>query len=271
MHNKSQKSNLKSQNFLEKIVKIKKEELFWKAQTVQKVSESKNQQIGKSETRFLKALQKEKDKLKVIAEIKFASPTILDLGSPGDLIRCAKQYEMAGADAISLITERHFFKGDIEFVSQVKETVSLPILQKDFIIDPVQIYDAKQVGTDALLLIARLVDKQQLKKFVSLCFSLGIEPVVEIYNEEDLEKAITTKTNIIAVNARNLETFEINVTGACMLIKKIPNHIIKLGFSGITSQKEAELYKNSGADGILVGTSLMQANDIKSFINDLQI
>src|SRR6185437_2238841 len=100
---------------------------------------------------------------------------------------------------------------------------------------------------------------------------LGIEPVVEIYNEEDLEKAITTKTNIIAVNARNLETFEINVTGACMLIKKIPNHIIKLGFSGITSQKEAELYKNSGADGILVGTSLMQANDIKSFINDLQI
>src|SRR6266700_1535424 len=124
---------------------------------------------------------------------------------------------------ISIITEKHYFKGDISFISKVKENVSLPVLQKDFIIDPVQIYEAKEAGADALLLISRLVTERQLQKFVSLCFSLGIEPVVEINNEEDLKKTITTKTNIIAVNARDLDTFIVDIEKACLLMQEIPN------------------------------------------------
>ncbi len=256
----------KNQNFLQEIVKIKREELSHKTEkkVVHEGQYAKN-------VKFLEVFQTQKNKLKIIAEIKFASPSNLHLGSRDDLLDRAKQYEDVGADVISLITERHFFKGDIETVAQVRKVVALPILQKDFIIDSKQIYEAKRAGSDALLLIARLVNDKQLSEFVSLCQSLHIEPVVEINNDEDLKKTITTNTNIIAVNARDLETLTVDISRACKLIEKIPDKFIKLGFSGVTSHKEVSLYKNSGVNGILVGTSLMQANDIKSFINDLKI
>lgn len=206
----------------------------------------------------------------LIAEIKFASPTSPHLGSKEELLDRAKRYEKTGADAISIITESHFFKGDVAFVSQVKKTVGIPVLQKDFVIDERQIYQAKEIGSDALLLIARLIDEKTLQYFVDVCFDLGIEPVVEINSEEDLEKATKTKTKIIAVNSRDLETFDIDVTRACELIKQIPDTFIKLGFSGINSQEEVEQYKNAGTRGVLVGTSLMRAKNIAEFINSLR-
>jgi len=207
----------------------------------------------------------------LIAEIKFASPTSPHLGSPKDLLQRAKEYEQAGADAISVITEKHFFKGDPAFVTQVKEAVTLPVLQKDFVIDECQIYEAKKIGSDALLLIARLVDKETLKQFVMLCKKLKLEPVVEVNNEEDLEKAIATETNIIAVNARDLETFHVDVAKACRLMEQIPEKFIKLGFSGVTSSDEVLQYKEAGAKGVLVGTSLMKAENVRHFINSLHL
>ena len=280
MGNKSQKfpmkgiqvKNIKNQNFLEEIVRIKKEELSHKSLKIQKTGLSGNRNFKSSENlRFSKLFQKEEEGIKLIAEAKFASPTNTNLGSSEDLLRRVKMYEEAGVDAVSIITEKHFFKGDIAFISQVKKEISLPVLQKDFIIDSVQIYEAKEAGSDALLLIARLVAVEKLQEFVSLCFSFGIEPVVEINNEEDLKKAVATQTNIIAVNARNLETLVVDVVGACMLVEKIPDNFAKLGFSGITSQREVLLYKESGVNGILVGTSLMKTKNIKQFISDLQI
>jgi indole-3-glycerol phosphate synthase len=258
-------------NFLEEIVRIKKSELLQKTRKTQYSGFSTGKTFRKSESRFLKVFDNEQRKVKLIAELKFASPTISILGSSEELTDRALQYESAGADAISIITEKQFFKGDLAFISTVKKLVSLPILQKDFIIDPQQIYEAKNAGADALLLIARLVDAKTLKEFVKLCFAVGIEPVVEINNEEDLKKACATKTNIIAVNARDLETFTVDVFKACTLLEKIPDRYIRLGFSGVTSYEDALVYKESGADGILVGTSLMQAKDIKGFINSLQV
>lgn len=265
MQNKIIDEKLEEKSFLKEIVKKKKEELSRKTQKIQKVSISEDQR-NKS---FLHAMSK--NKIHLIAEIKFASPTNASLGKTEDLLSRAKEYERSGADAISLITERHFFKGDVTFVSQIKHGVSLPVLQKDFVIDEKQIYEAKVIGSDALLLIARLVNKETLKKFVTLCLSLDIEPVVEINNEEDLQKAVATETSIIAVNARDLETFIISIHDACLLLKKIPDSFIKLGFSGIHSSKEVLQYKNAGAKGVLVGTSLMQAKDIKDFIESLHI
>lgn len=256
----------RSLNFLEKIVRQKRLELIQENKNTQKIDMSPNQ----GNKSFFDVISNG-EKIKLIAEIKFASPTNSHLGSHDELLERAKQYELGGADAISIITENHFFKGDISFVSKIKKNVSLPVLQKDFVIDTVQIYEAKEAGSDALLLIARLVDVKQLQKFVSLCRSLGIEPVVEINNEEDLEKAVNTETNIIAVNARDLDTFAIDVVSACMLIEKIPDQYIKLGFSGVKSEKEVLLYKKSGVDGILVGTSLMKSKNIKSFINILHL
>lgn len=210
------------------------------------------------------------DGIFIIGEIKLASPTEKFLGKKEDIITRAIAYQDAGVDAISFITEKHYFNSDISFIPKIKEKVSLPILQKDFVIDAYQIYQAKKVGSDALLLIARLVDSETLKNFVLLCQKLEIEPVVEINTEEDLEKAIATNTKIIAVNARNLETFNVDVAGACDLLKKIPDRFFKLAFSGVKSSSGVKKYQDAGAQGVLVGTELMKAENIEEFISSLR-
>ena len=258
----------KNKNFLEEIMKLKKEELSQKNRHVGRLD---FENFSKPDSqRFLKVFESDGKKVGLIAEVKFASPTSPNLGSPKDLLKRVEEYEKAGADAISIITEKSYFKGDTSFVSQVKKQVSIPVLQKDFVIDPSQIYEAKEIGSDAILLIARLVDKKTLSKFVELCFTLNIEPVVEIVNQEDLKKAIATQANIIAVNARDLQTFVIDVEKACALIKRIPDRFIKLGFSGVHSRTEVLQYQSAGAKGVLVGTSLMQAKDIGRFISSLR-
>lgn len=210
------------------------------------------------------------DGISIIGEIKLASPTEKFLGKKEDIITRAIAYQDAGVDAISFITEKHYFNSDVSFIPKIKEKVSLPILQKDFVIDAYQIYQAKKIGSDALLLIARLLDSETLKNFVLLCQKLEIEPVVEINTEEDLEKAIATTTKIIAVNARNLETFNVDVAGACDLLKKIPDRFLKLAFSGVKTSSEVKKYIDAGSQGVLVGTELMKAENIDLFIDDLK-
>jgi len=212
-----------------------------------------------------------KNKMGIIAEIKLSSPTVPFFGSTHDIIQKVIDYEQAAADAISVITEKHFFKGRPEFISRIKKKVSLPILQKDFIIDPFQIYEAKMIGANALLLIAKIVNEQTLIKFVSLCQEIGLEPIVEINDEDDFKKALATSTKIIAVNARNLETFIVDIDIACKLIKKIPNQFIKLGFSGIMSSVEVKKYQQAGAKGVLIGTALMKARNVKNYMNSLRV
>lgn len=211
-----------------------------------------------------------KGSLAIIAEIKLASPTQPHLGSKEDILNRAKKYQQAEADAISFVTEKHFFNGDASFIKEIKQNVSLPILQKDFIIDSYQVYESKKEGADALLLIARILSEEELISLVNLIKEVGIEPIVEINNENDLKKALLTTTEIIAVNARDLDTFEINIDKACELIKLIPNHLVKLGFSGITEKKDAEKYKQAGANGILIGTSLMKSLDISGFLKKVR-
>lgn len=210
------------------------------------------------------------NKTVIIAEIKLASPTVTYFGSEKDIVKRAVDYELARADGISVITEKHYFKGSPEFIPLIKKRVNIPILQKDFVINSYQIYQAKIIGADALLLVAKIVNKKTLIEFVSLCQEIGVEPVVEINDEVDLKKALTTPTKIIAVNARDLETFVVNVDQACQLMRKIPDRFIKLGFSGIKSVSEVKKYRNAGAKGVLVGTSLMKTKNIKKFISELK-
>jgi indole-3-glycerol phosphate synthase len=262
----------KNQKFLKQIIEKKRLDIL-KTQKTQFAEKSEYLTSRESNSSsFMKIFDdKNKDRIKLIAEIKIASPMNPYLGSAEKLLERARKYEEVGADAVSIITEKHYFKGDISFVSKVKQHVSLPILQKDFIIDSVQIHEAKKAGADALLLIARLTNAKQLEEFVDLCFALQIEPVVEINNKEDLEKAVSSPTNIIAVNARDLDTLKIDVQNACLLVQKIPDSFIKLGFSGIQSAHEVLQYKNAGAKGVLVGTSLMKTKGITGFIKSLQL
>ena len=206
----------------------------------------------------------------IIAEIKLASPSAGNLADKSQVLEIASEYKEGDADAISIITEKYFFKGDLDFIKKVKEETGLPILQKDFVVDPYQIYESRINGADTLLLIAKIISPDQLKKFVELCFQVGVEPVVEINDELDLESALKTKTRIIAVNARDLDSFKVDVDKACELMKKIPEHYLKLGFSGVNSKEEVERYKNSGAGGVLIGTNLIKSADRKKFLEELR-
>jgi len=207
----------------------------------------------------------------VIAEIKLASPTEPHLGSANDVTPLGREYQKGGAAMISIVTEKHTFKGDPAFIKQIKKAgVTIPVLQKDFVLDALQIVEAKQAGADAVLLIAKILRRKQLKQFVSLSKSLGVEPVVEVNNEEDLDNAIAAEPSIIAVNARDLETFEVNVDRACELLQKIPDGFIRLGFSGIHGKGEVRKYEAAGANGVLVGTSLMKAKDRGAFVKELR-
>lgn len=241
--------------------------------TIQKIITQKKKDLKeqKHPSLFKDAIaQGSKQGVAIIAELKFATPTNPALGPPSGLIRRAVVYQQAGVNAISVITEKHFFKGDITFISKVKKKVNLPILQKDFVIDEYQIYEAKMAGADALLLIARIVSKIKLQQFVLLAQQLGIEPIVEVHNDVDLKKTVATKTLFVAVNARDLDTFIVDVEKARELMKKIPDKFIKLGFSGIHSKIEVQNYANAGAKGVLVGTSLMRAKNINEFLGGLR-
>lgn len=209
--------------------------------------------------------------ISLIAEIKLVSPTISTLLCEKEIQDKAIEFENAGADALSVISEEHYFKGEQSFILEVKKKVNLPVLQKDFVVDPYQVYEAKTIGSDGMLFIARIVDKKTLQSLVNLSFDIKIEPVVEINNEADLKKAVSTRTKIIAVNARDLKTFEVNVDKACSLLRKIPNKYIKLGFSGIVSSLEIEKYKKAGVNGVLIGTSLIREKNAKKFIDSLNI
>ena len=209
-------------------------------------------------------------KLGIIAEIKLASPTAGVISDETHISEIVKQYDLGGANAISVITEQDFFRGNLKFVEEVKQKTELPVLQKDFVVDDYQIYEARTIGADALLLIVKILEQQELEHFVEVCLKIGLEPVVEINDEKDLEKVLLTKTRIIAVNARDLDSFDVNTKKACDLIEKIPDHFLRLGFSGVNSKEEMELYSKAGARGVLIGTKLMKISNKKEFIKSLK-
>jgi indole-3-glycerol phosphate synthase len=234
-----------------------------------KMIENKEKEIFSIKTLPVKSLQHNdttifsdainKNNTSIIAEIKMASPSagnFLDILSVKDR---AKLYKKAGADAISVVTDKKYFGGDLDFIKQVKAVVDLPLLQKDFIIDKVQIEESAYVGADALLLIARILDKKTLQRFVKLCKDYGIEPVVEVYDVYDINKAIESGTKIIAVNARDLDSFQINIDRSIKLIKQIAAGYTILGFSGIFSKQDMVKYRAVGVNAVLVGTVLMQS------------
>lgn len=240
---------------------------------LKEIIDQKNKDIKRfkqSSNKFSRALKSPKlGSIAIIAEIKLASPVVKNLGQSAEVKDRARKYGSAGADCISVITEKHFFHGNLKLIKEVKQAVGLPVLCKDFVIDPYQVYQAKQLGADAVLLIAKILPEKQLLNLVNLAKEIGIEPVVEINSQDEFKKAVKTKTKIIAVNARDLDTFIINIDKACQLLKIIPNTFIKLGFSGISSKEDVLKYQKAGADGVLIGTSLMKTNNITGYLERL--
>lgn len=209
--------------------------------------------------------------ISLIAEIKYASPSRGIINDKIDHRFIASIYEKGGASAISVLTERYYFKGALSFIKDVKEHTSLPILQKDFVIDPFQIYEGRAFGADAILLIALLLDREKLKDFIDLAINLKLTPLVEIHSEEELDKILTFDLPLIGINNRDLRTFEVDITTTIRLIKLMPSKTKIISESGIKTKDHVRLLKESGVSGILVGETLMQSTDPISTMRELMI
>jgi indole-3-glycerol phosphate synthase len=201
------------------------------------------------------------DSISLIAEIKFASPSAGIIRENTDPLPIAHIYEEAGATAISLVTDTPFFGGDIAQLPRLKEAISLPILRKDFIIDEVQVIESFSYGADSLLLIARILSRQQLHELLHISLDLGLAPLTEVHDRNDLEKAIDCGAEIIGINNRDLDTLEVDLQTTLELAPLVPENCTIVSESGITNSRDIGLFYKSGIHAVLAGTSLMNSKD----------
>lgn len=210
------------------------------------------------------------DPYKIIAEVKKASPSKGVIREDFEPVTIATSYEMGGANALSILTEPHFFQGNIEYISQIRRYVGLPLLRKDFIVDKYQIVEALVYGADFILLIAKALSSKELKELLDYTRYVGMEALVEIHDKEDLKKAIYAGSDIIGINHRNLETFEMDMSLSEQLIPLIPNGKIIVAESGIQTHEQVVELNKIGVDAFLVGEHFMRQDNITQAVQDLK-
>lgn len=208
--------------------------------------------------------------INIIAEIKRASPSAGLIAGNIDPKAVAAEYEAGGAAAISVLTDKDFFAGDLSYINMVKRIVSLPVLRKDFIIDSYQIYEARAYGADAILLIAAILDKDEIRAFLNLTETLGMEALVEVHDEHELLRVLENEARIIGINNRNLKTFEVSLQTTIDLVGLIPKKKIVVSESGIKKHSDIVRLKGAGARAVLVGESLMRASDRVKAVRELR-
>ena len=201
------------------------------------------------------------DQIKIIAEVKRASPSKGALSAIGDPAALAEQYENAGASVISVLTEERRFKGSLADLTSVRDRVSIPILRKDFMVDEYQFFEARAHGADMVLLIVAALAKSQLRDFYDLATEMGMAALIEVHTADELERAMEITPRIIGVNSRNLKTLEVNPVAFSELIPQIPNEVIRVAESGISQRSDVEFAQSHGADAILVGEALVISAD----------
>jgi indole-3-glycerol phosphate synthase len=200
--------------------------------------------------------------INLIAEIKFASPSAGIIREKTEPNSIGRIYEGAGAAAISLLTDKRFFQGDLYNLPSLKKAVSIPILRKDFIIDEIQVRESYYYGADAILLIARILTREQLKDLIDLCRDIRLTPLTEVHDRADLDKAIECGADVIGINNRDLDTFEVNINATFSLAPIIPEGCIVVSESGINDGEDIRALKGTGINAVLMGTALMKSDDI---------
>jgi len=207
---------------------------------------------------------------RIIAEIKKASPSKGIIREDFDPMVIGQAYEKGGADSLSILTEPHYFQGDKEYLGMVRRYTSIPLLRKDFIVDKYQLVEALAYGADYVLLIATALSRKELKELINYTRHLGMEALVEIHNKIDLTKAIFAGADIIGINHRNLETFEMDMSLSSKLIPLIPNSKIIVAESGISTHEIVKELSGYGADAFLVGEHFMRQDDIVEAVKNLK-
>ncbi len=218
---------------------------------------------------FGRALKREGE-LSIIAEVKKASPSAGIIRKDFDPVSIAREYVHSKVQAISVLTEKEFFLGDDDDLVKVRQTVAIPVLRKDFIIDLWQVYQARCIGADAILLIAALLNDELLSKMLIVAGIAGMQCLVEVHDEQELERALEAGAKIIGINNRNLKTFEVDIAVTERLINKIPKDRIVVSESGIKTAQDMSYLRSVGADAVLIGGAFMSSGSIADKITELR-
>jgi len=253
---------------LDKIIAIKKEEVAHLKRTIP-LSELKAAIRDLSFPRDFRGAISGKT-CAIIAEVKRRSPSRGILREDFDPVKIASLYEGNGAAAISVLTDRDFFGGDTAFLVDIKNAVSLPLLRKDFIIDPYQIYETRRLNGDALLLIAGILEEEQLKEYILLTESLGLSALVEVHSRGEADKAIIAGATLIGINNRDLKTFSTDLSTSFTIAQHIPADKVIISESGINTREDIEMLMKAEIHAFLIGESLMCSHNIGLKLNELR-
>ena len=207
--------------------------------------------------------------INLIAELKKASPSKGIIRGDYNPAKIAATYEANGASALSVLTDERFFEGKLEHIRKVKECVSIPILRKDFIIDEYQIYETVAAGADAVLLISEILSRDELVRFYDISKALGLDVLVEVHNEENVEKAIAANADIIGINNRDLHNFKVDLNTTQRLSRLIPKDKVMVSESGIKTYEDVMFLKSLGVNAVLIGEAFMESDDIAAKIRQV--
>lgn len=208
--------------------------------------------------------------MQFICEVKKASPSKGLITAHFPYVDIAKEYEAAGAAAISVLTETDYFLGDDRYLRQIYEAVQTPLLRKDFTVDAYQIYQAKTLGASAVLLICAILDEKQIRSFIEICDSLGMSALVEAHDAEEVRMADCAGARIIGVNNRNLKDFTVDIGNSLRLRELVPGDTLFVAESGISTPEDIRALREGGVNGVLIGESLMRAKDKKAMLDYLR-
>ena len=217
---------------------------------------------------FEQALKK--DGMSFICEVKKASPSKGIIAEDFPYVEIAKDYERSGASAISVLTEPQWFKGENAYLEEISKNVSIPLLRKDFTVCEYQIYEAKLIGSSAVLLICSLLDTDTIREWIKLCDKLGLSALVEAHTEEEVKSAVSAGARIIGVNNRNLRDFTVDITNSIRLRNLVPSEILFIAESGIKARADVAELENAGVNGVLIGETLMRSKNKKAMLDELK-
>jgi indole-3-glycerol phosphate synthase len=207
--------------------------------------------------------------IRLLAEVKKASPSAGLIREDFDPVAIAKTYEAHGASCISVLTDEQYFQGSLDYLRAVRQSVSIPCLRKDFVLDHYQLLEARAAGADAVLLIAECLRPKQLAELHAGAIELGLTPLVELYDPSNLDAVLAAGAKLIGVNNRNLHTFEVDLEHTIRLRQRIPMDCVLVGESGIKTREDVERLEAAGVNAILVGESLMRQEDIGAAVDQL--
>lgn len=206
----------------------------------------------------------------IISEVKKASPSKGTIAEEFPYLAIAKEYETAGADAISCLTEPDYFKGSDQYLMEIAKEVAIPVLRKDFTVDPYMIYQARKLGASAVLLIAAILTDEELKEYFRIAESLGLSCLFEAHDVEEVERCLAAGARILGVNNRNLKDFTVDINNSVRLREMVPADIIFVSESGISKPSDVKTLKSNGTNAVLIGEMLMRSNEKSKLIAELK-